>query len=190
MALRAAVRVLVEDHHAAHPLEPGAPLQALRGKLAGAAELVESVVAGLVAAGELVLEGGLIRRSGWRPTLTGEEEVLRERLAAAIRNGGREPPSVGELEDTIGAQTGALLRLLERSGSIISVDADRYFDRGVLERLIDDVRGQMTGGREYGPGEMRDIIGVSRKYLIPLLEYCDRAGVTERRTGGRAIIGI
>ena len=99
-------------------------------------------------------------------------------------------PSVSELADTIGAQTGALLRLLERSGSIVSVDADRYFDRGVLERLIDDVRGQMTGGREYGPGEMRDIIGVSRKYLIPLLEYCDRAGVTERRTGGRAIIGI
>jgi hypothetical protein len=40
---------------------------------------------------------------------------------------------------------------------------------------------------EYGPSQLRDVLGFSRKYLIPFLEYCDRAGVTERRGDGRAL---
>ena len=188
-ALRGALRVEVEEHHTHHPLEPGAPLQAVRGRLAGASELVDSVVAASLAEGELAVEAGLIRAAGWRPRLTPDEEATREQLAAAIRAGGREPPSAGELQEMFGARTSPLLRLLERGGSIIAVESDRHYDRAVLEGLIAELRGRMAVGREYGPGEMRDILGVSRKYLIPLLEYCDRMGVTERRIGGRAIVG-
>ena len=43
----------------------------------------------------------------------------------------------------------------------------------------------MTAGREYAPAELREVLGLSRKFLIPFLEYCDRKGVTERRDGGR-----
>jgi selenocysteine-specific elongation factor len=187
--LRRGLRSLVDDHHASHPLEPGAPLQAIRGRLAAQAELVDSVVSAAIASGELALEGGLVRRAGWQPVLTASQAAAQAGVAEAIRGAGREPPSVGELEARFGGGVSSLLRLLERRRELVLVEADRYFDRVVLERLIDDLRGRMEPGREYGPGEMREIIGVSRKYLIPLLEYCDRSGVTERRIGGRALAG-
>jgi hypothetical protein len=38
---------------------------------------------------------------------------------------------------------------------------------------------------EYGPAELRDLLGFSRKYLIPFLEYCDRAGHTVRNPSGK-----
>jgi len=47
----------------------------------------------------------------------------------------------------------------------------------------------MLPGREYSPAELRDVIGLSRKFLIPFLEYCDRHGVTERRPTGRVLHG-
>jgi hypothetical protein len=47
----------------------------------------------------------------------------------------------------------------------------------------------MEAGREYSPSELRDVIGLSRKYLIPFLEYCDRRGITERRLAGRVLHG-
>jgi selenocysteine-specific elongation factor len=187
--LEAALRAEVDAHHVQHPLEPGAPLQAMRGRLTGASELLDAVVAGSLAKGELAVESGLVRRADWRPRLSPDEEATREKLAAAIRAGGREPPTAGELQEIFGPRTVPLLRLLERSGSIVAVEPDRHYDRGVLERLIEELRGRMAAGREYGPGEMRDILGISRKYLIPLMEYCDRTGVTERRIGGRAIVG-
>lgn len=187
--LRASLRALIDDYHAGHPLEPGAPLQALRGRLEAPPDLLDSIVTAAVEAGEVTLEGGLVRRADWRPTLTAEQDATQAGLAREIREAGREPPSVAELEARFGTGVSALLRLLERRGELVPVEPDRYFDRGVLERLIGDLRARMAAGREYGPAEMRDIIGVSRKYLIPLLEYCDRAGVTERRIGGRALAG-
>ena len=42
----------------------------------------------------------------------------------------------------------------------------------------------LVPGRAYPPGELRDVVGVSRKYLIPLLEYLDQQGVTRRSAEG------
>jgi hypothetical protein len=49
------------------------------------------------------------------------------------------------------------------------------------------MRERLEGGRLYSPAELREVLGVSRKYLIPFLEFCDRCGVTERRQEGRAL---
>jgi selenocysteine-specific elongation factor len=72
---------------------------------------------------------------------------------------------------------------------IISVESDRYYSREAVSGLIDRLRGGMTEGKEYSPAELRDVIGLSRKFLIPFLEYCDRSGVTERRPTGRVLHG-
>ena len=188
-AARSAVLALVADHHARHPLEAGAPLQALRARVSGSPELLDAVISAATSSREVTIEAGLVRQSGWQPLLTADQHAVQARLAATIREAGREPPSVSELETRFGGGVGPLLRLLERRGDLVLVETDRYFDRGILERLIEELRARMAGGREYGPAEMREIIGVSRKYLIPLLEYFDRAGVTERRIGGRALAG-
>ena len=110
-------------------------------------------------------------------------------LASAIATTGREPPSVRELTALHGDRVPALLRLLERAGSVVAVEPDRYFDAKVIEHLIDSLRQSMVPGREHGPAELRELLGVSRKYLIPLLEYCDRLRVTDRRPGGRVLVG-
>jgi selenocysteine-specific elongation factor len=70
------------------------------------------------------------------------------------------------------------------------VEVDRYYAAEAVEALIRVLRSGMTPGRVYGPAELRELLGVSRKYLIPLLEYCDRVRVTERRADGRALAGV
>jgi len=96
---------------------------------------------------------------------------------------------VGELETQLGADVPDLIRIVEREGLIVPVESDRYYDAGALTALVDRLRNGMIGGREYTPSELRDVIGLSRKYLIPFLEYCDRRGITERRSTGRVLHG-
>jgi hypothetical protein len=43
----------------------------------------------------------------------------------------------------------------------------------------------MPDGAERTPSELRDLLGISRKFLIPFLEYCDAAGYTMRSGAGR-----
>jgi len=46
----------------------------------------------------------------------------------------------------------------------------------------------MGGGKAMAPGEFRQALGLTRKYLIPLLEHMDRAGVTKRTSEGRVVV--
>jgi selenocysteine-specific elongation factor len=100
-----------------------------------------------------------------------------------------EPPSVSELSSSLAADVLPVLRFLERTGRVVSVDEGRYYARPALDGLVSTLRSGMIGGKEYGPAELRALIGLSRKYLIPFLEYCDRVGVTERRQAGRIRLG-
>jgi selenocysteine-specific elongation factor len=81
----------------------------------------------------------------------------------------------------------SLLNFLERQGRIVQVETDRYYDRSAADALIAKLRAALAPGRVYAPAQLKDLLGFSRKYLIPFLEYCDRIGVTERRDGGRTL---
>jgi selenocysteine-specific elongation factor len=135
------------------------------------------------------LDAGLIARRGWTPQLTDRQIRLRDDLLATLARAGREPPSAAELEATYGADVVPLLRLLERGQQVVAVEADRWFARAALDELIGRLRAGMTPGREHTPAELRDILGFSRKFLIPFLEYCDRHHITERRSSGRVLLG-
>jgi selenocysteine-specific elongation factor len=145
------------------------------------------VLGELVRAGRLEVSGAIVMRKGWTPVLTPAERATRDALLEALLAAGREPPSVGELEGRFGAATLSLLKMLEREGGLVQVEGDRFYHTRVVEELTALLRGGMTPGREYAPPELRDLLGFSRKYLIPFLEFCDRVGVTERRSGGRIL---
>jgi selenocysteine-specific elongation factor len=188
-AARNALLALVDEHHASAPLEPGAPLQSVRSRLAAPPDLADALVREAVASGELQLDGGLIARRGWIPRLTDRQLRLREELLLVLKRAGREPPSASELEAQFGADVVAMLRLLERDREVVGVEADRWFARPALEELVARLREGMAPAREYSPAELRDMLGFSRKFLIPFLEYCDRRHITERRSSGRVLVG-
>jgi selenocysteine-specific elongation factor len=185
-ALGARLEALVERHHAQAPLEPAAPLQAIRAQLGGAPELVEESLRRAARRGAVEIDGGGIRRGGWTPRLTAEQQGALSGLAESLRAAGREPPSVAELAER-GPGVPALLRLLERDGAVVQVEPDRYYAADALRALVAALRAGTQEGHEYSPAELRDLLGVSRKYLIPFLEYCDRVGVTARRGTGRVV---
>jgi selenocysteine-specific elongation factor len=180
---------LVDEHHRIAALEPGAPLQSMRARVGAPTELVDLVVREALSSGELHLEAGLIARRGWTPRLTDRQVRLRGDLLGALHRAGREPPSASELEGSYGDDVVPLLRLMEREREVVAVEPDRWFARSALEEMISHLRTGMTPGREHTPAELRDILGFSRKFLIPFLEYCDRRHITERRSSGRVLVG-
>ena len=189
-SIRAAVLAAVSDHHRQFPLDPGAPLQAVRSSIRGAAlALIEAALTALATAEAVIIDGSSARLHGWTATLSGENARLAERVMITLREAGNEPPAVAELTAAIGSDLVPLLRFLERAGRVTQVEQGRYYERDTLDRLVATLRSGMVGGREYGPAELRDMLGFSRKYLIPFLEYCDVSRITERRSSGRVRVG-
>ncbi len=185
-SLGSRLEALVAEYHAAHPLEPHASLQLIRSRLGAPAELADRIVRARTApSGPLELAGGGVKVRGWAPTLGESERITRETILQKLVDAGREPPNVDELTATFGMHTEGLLRHLERDGLVVQVEAGRYYTTSAVDELVSALRHGMTDGREYGPSELREFLGVSRKYLIPFLEYCDRRGFTARQAAGR-----
>jgi selenocysteine-specific elongation factor len=183
----ASVRRIIAEYEIKSPLSPGVPSRTLREGLHANDELVDIGMRELEQAGEIETRGPFVSRTGWAPSPSERDVEIGDRLAHDICAGGQEPPSVGELVLRYGSSVPALLRFLERQGRIVQVETDRYYDRNALEGMIDKLRGALVPGQVYVPAQLRDILGFSRKYLIPFLEFCDRTGLTERRGDGRTI---
>ena len=183
----ATVQRIVAEYEIKSPLSPGVPTRTLREGLHANEELADIAICELEQAGEIETHGPLIRRNGWSPSPTDRDLDASNQMAHDICAGDQEPPSVSELVLRYGSSVPALLRFMERQGRIVQVETDRYYDRSALDAMIARLREKLVPGQVYVPGQLRDVLGFSRKYLIPFLEFCDRKGVTERRGEGRIL---
>jgi selenocysteine-specific elongation factor len=175
----------VTAFHSSHPLEPGIPQQSLKARLHASPAVAEAAFNEMWKTGTLTGQNGLVCTREWSPTPTPDQARLAETLVAALTLAGAEPPSVTELTEQNGAETPHILRFLERASKVTQVEPDRYYETSQLKLLITRLREAMTAGKEVGPSELREELGLSRKFLIPFLEYCDRVGYTNRSAGGR-----
>ena len=183
----ASVRRLVAEYEIKSPLALGVPARTLREGLRVNEELADITIREMERAGEIESDGPLLRRTGWLPSPSERDIDASSHLAHDICTGAQEPPSVGELTSRYGSSVPGLLRFLERQGRVVHVETERYYDRDTLVGMIARLRGKLVPGQVYAPAQLRDILGFSRKYLIPFLEYCDRNNITERRGEGRVL---
>jgi selenocysteine-specific elongation factor len=170
-----------------HPLEAGVSLQTLRSSVKAPVQVIDLVISRLSKGGGIEVEGSLVRPHGWSSRLNEREQALSDAILHAICIRPVEPPDIDELEAKFGISTRPLLRRLERQGEVERVAEDRYYSRAALEQMVGSLRTSLEAGRRYTPSEMKEVLGLSRKYLIPFLEFCDRRGVTERSEAGRVL---
>jgi selenocysteine-specific elongation factor len=176
--------------HAEHPLESGMPVQSWRASAGEAPRpLVDLAERHLASAGTVHRDTALVRRAGWTPHLGDGAQKLRAELLEELRLAGAEPPSVADLAALHPAtDVSGLLRLMARGGLVVQVGKDRYYEAGALAVERESL---VLALRELGsatPAILRDRLGRSRKWLIPLLEWCDAQGITVRR-GGERVLG-
>ncbi|MGD8278288.1 MAG: selenocysteine-specific translation elongation factor, partial [Gemmatimonadota bacterium] len=179
----------VSSHHRAEPLSPGLPLEDLRTRRPARAprSLADSLIADLVRDGSLVVEAGRAHDPDFRPTLRpGQETAIRD-ILAEVERAGFAAPTAQELPAAIAARPDLddLLHYLVRTGRLVQPAAGRFLTAAALDRAVRLAVSTFGDRSDLAPGDFRDLFGISRKYLIPLLEHFDRTGVTIRDGDGR-----
>ena len=178
--------------HAADRRAPGVSKEAVRSAMAPHCdlELAETAVRQLLADRRLLESGPRLALPDHAPRLTPQEEEGRAQLAGTIEAAGLQPPLVTELGRTLRLDRAVLddlLRLLQDSGTTKAVTPELHVAAAALETMEARVRELLADGAPAPPARFKETFGLSRKYLIPLLEYLDREGVTRRTTEGRVL---
>ncbi len=181
----------VDAYHEREPLRPGMDRAALRAAVADRVDpdLVDHALDGLV--DRRTLEGrpgGLVARAGFRVRLSERHQELHDSILEAYRDAGLAPPSVEALAgDADPDERARILDLLQARGRLVALGADLMVHTDALDDAIQRIRDRLGGRDDLGPGDFREVLGVSRKYLIPLLEHLDSRGVTVRRGDRRSV---
>ncbi len=181
------IEKFIAESMANHPLEPGVSLQTVRATVRSPSEVIDLALARLQDERRIEVIGSVASPFGWVTRLGKKEQALSDAILHEICIQPAEPPSVAELTARYGPKTEAMLRKLERDGELERVSDDRYYGSGAVERMVGTLRSALDPAKIHTPAELREVLGVSRKYLIPFLEFCDRKGVTERRQNGRVV---
>jgi selenocysteine-specific elongation factor len=169
----------IKAWHRAHPADRGVPLETLRHGLRAPAALVERALADLAEGGRVRLAAGVATLSGFVPRVEGGDAEI-DRVVRILEEAQLSPPSLAELERQTGRRdVGAILRLAAESGRVEAVERERWYARPALDRFT-AVLAELGRDSLIAPSAVRDRLGISRKFMIPLLEWADAKGITER----------
>ncbi|MDH5233604.1 MAG: selenocysteine-specific translation elongation factor [Gemmatimonadota bacterium] len=182
---RAALLAAVARAHAANPLAPGLDRQTARRALGAHEALADEVIRRAERAGLIAIEGAWIRSPGFTAGAGATASAAKDRLLDRLRETATEPPSVAELVAELGDEVPALLKLLEKEKLVVPVALDRWYAREAIVTQLARLREHVTPGTAYSPSELREVLGTTRKFLIPFLEWCDRRGISHRTPTGR-----
>ncbi len=184
---RQATLEALAGYHKRSPLEPGMPRELLRS-IAEASALADFVQEQLAAEGRIAIEGGTVRSSDFRPTLSEQEEEWREAIGGALSAAGFRGRTGAELAEAVPQEAAVrLAEFLVRQGTAGRIGKERYYERPALERLRDEIVEEVTRLGRATPAQLRERTGLTRKYLIPVLEWLDGGGFTVRDGDARKL---
>jgi selenocysteine-specific translation elongation factor len=188
--LRAAMKATVNAFHQANPLVAGISREELREKVGVGPEVYRRVEELLVRDKVLQVAGELVHAAGRGVVLRDEEAESKKQIEAAFAQAGLKVPLMKDVLaslpiDKMRAQK--IVTLLLRDRVLVKVGDDLVFHRDALEGLRKLMIAQKATTPKMNVVAFKDLLGVTRKYAIPLLEWLDSQRVT-RRVGDERII--
>lgn len=179
-----AVLDALSTYHKRQPLAPGMPLEELRAEV-DPPFLADHVQAELAARGAVKIEGSVARLADHAAKIPEADLAAAQELKRQLAEAGRHGLAVKELDGAAaGERAHRLLEHFVRQGTARRV-RDRYYTAAVLDELIRSVLALIEERGQATPAEVRDRLGLTRKTLIPLLEWLDEQGITVRRGDAR-----
>jgi selenocysteine-specific elongation factor len=146
-----------------------------------------------------VADGRLAKRAGWyatpghQPRLSPDQERLFADLIPTVPDAPLVPVAFSPLalevrrSKVTGAQAAFDAQL--GIGGLVRV-GDHVYRAAQIGAIRERLERALAGGGRITAAAFRDLVGTSRKYAVPLLEYFDHAGITAREGDERVLTSL
>ncbi len=186
---------LMSEQHRQHPLRSGLSKEEWRTRLNLPPKMASEIFLALQEEGQLAeatnatgTPGGFIRLPGFVPAFNAMQQQQVERLLRMFLESPYTPPGRSESEAVVGSEVLASLieqgRLVKLGSSTDSV----LFLRESYEEAVAKLVAYLQEHHKMTAAEARDVLGTTRKYILPLLEHMDERRIT-RRVGDERRLG-
>jgi len=172
-------------YHEKFPLKEGLQKEELKtilGRLVGP-KLFHHAIMDLEKGGRLVVDKEYVRLAGHAVDLSGALGDLRGDLARLYLDAGLTPPMDKEVKEKFSdrkTQVDKIREVMLKEGLLIKVSPDLCFHREVIHQLRNEYKNLLIREGKASPAGFKELTGLSRKFIIPLMEYFDMTKLTIR----------
>ena len=175
----------IDVYHKKNPLQEGISKEELKASLGHviSPKLFNMAMSSLNKKGTVVSDKNNVRLSGHQVQLGGELDSLRQAIAKIYNEAGLTPPSLTDVVNDFKEQKAkaqSIVKLMLKDGDLIKINEELCFARGALEKLRSDYKARLIKDGKATPASFKDLTGLSRKFIIPLMEYFDMSKLTVR----------
>jgi selenocysteine-specific elongation factor len=178
--VRARTIEFIDAEHAAHPEQTGIALSTLKSALVSLLPMPEvfELLLSDLNRDDFTRSGDAIRRANYQPTLPRELETVAARIRSVLVEAKVDPPSRAQLaSDPISQQA---LRFLRSRDEVVELNGDTVLATEQFEKMRDSIVGFLRKNNSATTSQLRQLLGTSRRVIIPFLERLDRDGITRR----------
>ncbi|MDH4027730.1 MAG: selenocysteine-specific translation elongation factor [Nitrospirota bacterium] len=171
----------LKDFHRSNPLKPGMSKEALRALFRGLEQKPFEALLGLLK--EIVVEKETLRLKSFSISLSEDKKALKDRILDVIDRAGFQPLSKDELANNVSIkppEAAEMLKIMAAEKTLMRINDSLYISMKNYTDMMDRLRAFFDKKKEMTVGEFRDVLGTSRKFAIPFLEYLDSNRITLR----------
>jgi selenocysteine-specific elongation factor len=171
--------------HEQHPLMTTHERQSVLSHLeyVGDDAVVQGVADRLLKAKKLVGDAKRIARADFKPKLSANQRKLKDQVVESTRAAGFQPPDPASFIPKAGGIASSLKDIYEvalAEGLLVRVTDEIYLHADVAADMRVKLTECFAGGNGLTVAEIRDVLGTTRKFAVPLCEFLDRSGLTRR----------
>ncbi|HLN28525.1 MAG TPA: selenocysteine-specific translation elongation factor [Gemmataceae bacterium] len=145
--------------------------------------LVHATVDRLLQHRRLVGDLRRIGRADFKPQLSANQRKLKDKLVAAFQEARFQPPEPASFAGQAGGNAASIKDLLElcvAEGYLVPIAGDLFLHADAEAEMRKLIGARLAASSALPVAEIRDLLGTTRKYAVPLCEYLDRIGLTRR----------
>ena len=155
--------------------------------------LVHAAVDRLIVSKKLIGDLRRIGRADFKPKLSGNLRKLKDKLVLDYKKARFQPPEPASFAGAAAGNASSLNDLFEvcvQEGFLVRVTPEVYLHAEVDAEMRRLVKERLAQGAGLTVAEIRDLLGTTRKFAIPLCEYLDRVGLTRREGDLRLLASV
>ncbi len=188
--LESDIKKVLGRFHKENPLRPGIPKEELRTRIAGLPEKVFGIALRRLGGEDIVLEGDVVRLKTHKVSLGEAQSEIREKIEEVYLKAGFQPRRMEEVWEELGIsrkEDREVAQVLVGEGVLVRVKDDLLYHRDNLETVKETLAGYLSKNGEISASNFRDLLGITRKHAIPLLEHLDSIRFTMRIGDNRVL---
>jgi selenocysteine-specific elongation factor len=181
--LKERIGTAVDDMHIKHPELAGVKIAEL-AQLGVPEPLLTPLLASMTNEG-YARSGPHFKRADHTVTLPPDLEAEAVAMRAKLEASPLEPPSRKDL--VVSGPTKKAMQFLLDTGEVTALNAEIVMLTSAYQQAVDTVRGHIETAGPATASDLRKAIGTTRRILMPLLEFLDQSGITQRNGDVRVL---